>query len=101
MRMAAIALAFVVASNVPALAFTEADVERQSKFCENATRLPWGDVDQYLYDDCMTLQRQLRPPEQAAKTMGKTDPAWMRHLDGSAFLCRRGGLHTLGQNSAI
>jgi hypothetical protein len=51
---AAVVLAAVLplASSTQAQTFTEADVMRQSKFCENAARLPWGDVQNNKWGDC-------------------------------------------------
>jgi hypothetical protein len=42
--------------------YGETDFRQQSRTCEAATRLPWGDVDLIVWQDCMIHQRA-RPAE--------------------------------------
>ena len=92
-----ILVALIIGSALPTLAYSEADFLRQSKFCENATRLPWGDVDQYAWDDCIALQGKLRSPEEYLKDMGHPNPEWLADLNaGSLWATEEGCLSWAG-----
>jgi hypothetical protein len=60
----AIILAFGIAPSDLQAAYAEADFVRQSKTCEVATRVPWGEVDMSAWYDCMERQGELRSKEQ-------------------------------------
>ena len=84
-RTAVFLLAVTIGSGFSsyAQAFAEADVVRQSKFCENSTRLPWGEVDQYAWDDCMALQGKLRSEKEYLRDTGRPNQSWMKDLQTS------------------
>jgi hypothetical protein len=82
--MAMIAIIATV-SSVRAQTFTEQDFLRQGKFCESATRLPWGDVNQDEYVDCMMHQGRLRSEEERKRNSEWPRTSWMRAYTASSI----------------
>lgn len=75
--MAMIAVMATV-SSVRAQTFAEQDFLRQGKFCEGAKRLPWGDVDQGAFVDCMMRQGRLRSKEERDRDYEWPRTSWAR-----------------------
>jgi hypothetical protein len=76
----------------PARAYTEEDFLRQSKFCEAATRLPWGDVDSIYWFDCMKYQGRLRTDEeQNGDAITSPESLWLRQLSMSLLWATEDG----------
>src|SRR5262249_31742814 len=87
----AVALMAVVILSAPAWAFTEADIMRLSKFCETKTRLPWGDVDNHAWGDCLKHEGLVRPREVREKDNRDPQTPWMRALDSSLLWATEDG----------
>jgi hypothetical protein len=84
-------LYLVLGATAQAQTFTETDFLRQSKFCEAATRLPWGDVDRNAYFDCMERQGRLRSKEERRKDDTLPRTPWALALDKSSLWATDGG----------
>jgi hypothetical protein len=76
---AAVAVCALITMSVQAAPYREADVLRQSKTCEAALRLPWGDIDGDAWADCMKHQR-VRSPEERQRDENYPRTPW-----GNAF----------------
>jgi hypothetical protein len=86
---AALMLTFITSS--AQAQYTEQDFILQSKFCENATRLPWGDVDNHSYTDCMLRQGRLRSKEERRADNTIPNTPWRRALDKSLLWAAEDG----------
>jgi hypothetical protein len=86
-----IIIASVTIASGPALSYTEHDVLLKIQFCETATRLPWGDANQYAWDDCVRLRGKLRSEEEYLKNFGHSDPEWRAALQASSLWARQEG----------
>ena len=95
--MATIAVIATV-SSVRAQTFTEQDILRQSKFCESATRLPWGDVDGSAYEDCLIHKGRLRSKDERDRDFAWPRTSWMRAYIDSSLRATDGGCESWAKN---
>jgi hypothetical protein len=68
-------IAAIAATPAPARAYDEHDFLGQSKICEAATRLPWGDVNYLAWSDCMRHQ-SVRSPERRPADDAEPKTPW-------------------------
>lgn len=78
-RIVAIILIVLLCPASTLHAYTEADILRESRFCEVANRLPWADVDNLAWSYCMKHPGQ-RVRNQDLTTLRDPDTPWMDDL---------------------
>lgn len=64
--------------------YGEVDFRRQSKFCEAATRLPWGDVDLHRWAACV-MHQQVSIPKTPESNTSMPKTVWYSELQRSSI----------------